>query len=304
MIAALSGGPPTWAATVNVSGWTPIFQGIDRAYGYLDGPNASVANAVRVDTAAPGISFFTTPKSGVLETISETTSDFVIRSGTAVAVNANFFAPCCSTTPEPKNLTGLAVSNGTLVSPPTGAAGSSNVAFLVSSTNAASIQTTTVDQDLSNVYNAVAGSAFIVRDGVNIGAASPTQGDPRNPNPRTAAGVSQDGRYVYLVTIDGRQPGYSVGTNMVETADVLIAFGSYTAMNLDGGGSTALVRSDGAGGAVELNRPSGGRERLDGNHLGVFAQALPVPEPGGLFPLCIGALAVWMIRRRGMTARE
>lgn len=285
-------------STVSVSPWTPIFQGIDQSSGTIYGTNASVANAVRIDTTAAGISFLTTPKSGPQQTISETTSQFVTRYGTAVAVNANFFAPCCSTTPEPKSLTGLAVSNGTLVAPPSGTAGNSNVAFLVSSTNSAAIRTTTANLDLTNVYNAVAGSALIVSNGTNIGASSPSEGDPANPNPRTDVGISQDGRYVYLVTIDGRQPGYSAGTNMVETADIMLGFGSYTAMNLGGGGSTSLVRSDGAGGAVSLNRPSGGTERYDANHLGVYALPLATPEPATYLLFGLGLPAMLVLRRR------
>ena len=287
------------ASTVNVSSWTPLFQGVDYAYGNLAGPDSSVANAVRVDLSSPGIRFFTTPHSGPLETVAETTSQFVVNSGTAVAVNANFFAPCCTAAMEPKSLTGLAVSNGTVVSAPSGTRGSSNVAFLASSTNHAGIVTTSANQDLSNVYNAVAGSALIVNGGLNIGNASPTQGDPLNPNPRTSVGVSQDDRYVYLVAIDGRQPGYSVGTTIVETADIMLAFGAYTAMNLDGGGSTSLVKSDNAGGAVSLNRPSGGVERYDGNHLGVYALPLAVPEPAPLIPVGFGiAFLLILLRRR------
>ena len=59
--------------------------------------------------------------------------------------------------------------------------------------------------------------------------------------------------------------------------------GAYQALNLDGGGSTTLVSSDGKGGARLLNRPihAGipGRERIVANHLGVYAQERASP-PG------------------------
>ena len=58
---------------------------------------------------------------------------------------------------------------------------------------------------------------------------------------------------------------------------MLLALGAFEGVNLDGGGSTALVIADGAGGAALLNRPSGGAERYNGGNLGVFALALPVP---------------------------
>jgi hypothetical protein len=59
-------------------------------------------------------------------------------------------------------------------------------------------------------------------------------------NPRTAAGVTADGRIV-LVTADGRQPGYSVGLSIPEATAVMRSLGAVNAINLDGGGSTAMV---------------------------------------------------------------
>ncbi|MGN9908652.1 phosphodiester glycosidase family protein [Phytohabitans sp. LJ34] len=79
-------------------------------------------------------------------------------------------------------------------------------------------------------------------------------------NPRTIAGVTGDGRIV-LATIDGRQTT-SVGTTMDETAAVAHALGLRDAVNLDGGGSTAMS----VGGAL-VNRPSGGTERAVGDAL-------------------------------------
>lgn len=68
--------------------------------------------------------------------------------------------------------------------------------------------------------------------------------------PRTAVGQLSDGRDV-LVTVDGRQPGYSVGVTPIQLAEILVAIGVKEAANLDGGGSTSL-----AVGGVLVNRPS------------------------------------------------
>jgi hypothetical protein len=70
-------------------------------------------------------------------------------------------------------------------------------------------------------------------------------------NPRTIAGTTRDGK-VLLATIDGRQTT-SVGTTMDETAAVAKALGMYNAINLDGGGSTAMALQDG----TLVNHPSG-----------------------------------------------
>lgn len=44
-----------------------------------------------------------------------------------------------------------------------------------------------------------------------------------------------------LATVDGRQPVMSVGMSLPELAGLLLEFGVLDAINLDGGGSTAMV---------------------------------------------------------------
>lgn len=68
-------------------------------------------------------------------------------------------------------------------------------------------------------------------------------------NPRTFAGVDAAGRTV-LVTVDGRQLG-ELGLSLPETAAVARALGLRDAINLDGGGSTAMA----VGGAL-VTQPS------------------------------------------------
>ncbi|MGF1475562.1 MAG: phosphodiester glycosidase family protein [Geminicoccaceae bacterium] len=63
-------------------------------------------------------------------------------------------------------------------------------------------------------------------------------------HPRTAAGISEDGRTLYLVTVDGRQPGVSVGATITELGLLMRTIGAHDAVNLDGGGSTTLVVGD------------------------------------------------------------
>ncbi|TMR98912.1 phosphodiester glycosidase family protein [Nonomuraea basaltis] len=59
-------------------------------------------------------------------------------------------------------------------------------------------------------------------------------------NPRTAAGVTRDGRII-LLTADGRRPAHSVGLSIAEVAQVMRGLGAVDAINLDGGGSTAMI---------------------------------------------------------------
>ncbi len=57
--------------------------------------------------------------------------------------------------------------------------------------------------------------------------------------PRTVIGQTEDGT-VLLMTIDGRQVGYSIGCTVVECADILMEYGAYQASNVDGGSSTVM----------------------------------------------------------------
>jgi hypothetical protein len=59
-------------------------------------------------------------------------------------------------------------------------------------------------------------------------------------NPRTMAGVDKQNR-ILLVTVDGHQPGHSLGLSLIEGAQLMVGLGAVNAMNLDGGGSTAMV---------------------------------------------------------------
>lgn len=80
--------------------------------------------------------------------------------------------------------------------------------------------------------------------------------------PRTIAGIDRAGRLL-LVIVDGRQPGVSEGLTLTEEADLLKSLGAVNALNLDGGGSTAI-----ATGPTLLNHTSDATgERADGDFI-------------------------------------
>lgn len=90
----------------------------------------------------------------------------------------------------------------------------------------------------------------------------------RAPHPRTAAGVSRDGRTLYLVVADGRREGVP-GMTLPELAEFFVSeLQACRVMNLDGGGSSAMWVRD-----AIVNRPSDGPERQVGNHLAVVGAA-------------------------------
>jgi len=109
--------------------------------------------------------------------------------------------------------------------------------------------------DLTGVRTAVGGGPVLIEGG-QLRQWKPPQ--PRHP--RTAIGFN-DGAF-FLVVVDGRQPGLSVGMTFAELAELMQRLGCTEAMNLDGGGSSTFWLD----GRV-LNSPSDGRERSVSNGL-------------------------------------
>lgn len=88
---------------------------------------------------------------------------------------------------------------------------------------------------------------------------------------RTAVGISQDGKTVYVVTAEGRTKRSS-GLTIAELAKFMQEIGVYKAMNLDGGGSTTMaVRNLGDLNRTKATNPErNGAERRVVNGLGVY----------------------------------
>lgn len=106
---------------------------------------------------------------------------------------------------------------------------------------------------------AVGGRPLLLSDstfGPAVDSGGPT-GFAKTRHPRTAVGIADEGRRLLLMVVDGRQRPYSDGMSLREVADVMLAFGVPDALNLDGGGSTAMVVADPTAGALRVvNKPS------------------------------------------------
>ena len=167
-----------------------------------------------------------------------------------LGVNSTAWGPWPPTngTPYAGNL-GLVVSAGKLVSPPV----PRKDAFVIYKDRSCKIQKTPENFDISNVYFAVAGFNEILKEGE-------CKGD-KALHPRTGFGVSQDGKYMYIVVIDGRQKGYSEGCTTLEVAQLLKHFGAWNGINMDGGGSSTLIILDENKKTKMLNHHASGSER-------------------------------------------
>jgi exopolysaccharide biosynthesis protein len=87
------------------------------------------------------------------------------------------------------------------------------------------------------------GVSFLVRGGraeLTWEAERSVRSFAENRHPRTAVAKMRDGKLL-MITADGRQPNVSVGMTLQELADFLVSLGAVDAINLDGGGSTAMV---------------------------------------------------------------
>lgn len=247
--------------------WRPLFKGIDFTAGRKQNDPPQAAYALRIDLHEEGIAFLATPSNGEepAETDGRKTSTFLEEFKCQAAVNASPFVPVSGGEGSPKDIRGISVSRGDLYSAPDKNLG----ALLLDKDNRARIVTPPFDTQ--DAYNAVGGFAMLLEEGANVGTDNVR-------HPRTAVGLAKDGRYLYLLAIDGRQGRYSEGATTSETAQWMLRLGAWTALNLDGGGSTSMVVADDDGRALMLNKPIHnnipGVERVNGNHLGIFAKPL------------------------------
>ncbi len=260
--------------------WRPIFQGIDHAELATDTPRYLVVQALRIDTSAEGLELSTTPGNAEapLDTNGQTTRAFLEEHGLSVAINTHFFSPCCNRVAgEAKDLIGLSIAQGEMVSPHTDTGQRDLFIFEAGLYDDSSMDVVMLPEDsLEQIASftpthAIAGRAVLLngesQDGRDDFSAS--------RHPRTLVGLSDDHNTLYLVTIDGRQPAFSTGASLSEAAAIMSYLGASDAINVDGGGSTTMVLRDPDGASQLLNSPSGGNERVVGSNLGLRARALP-----------------------------
>ncbi len=257
--------PSTTKMALDHSAWDPLFRGVEYRHLVLNHPRLMQIHMVRIDLKTPGLHFFATPARANGKFYSMTVSNFVRTYHPLLAINASAFGPVTDREGDEQDLVGLSVSNGVKQSQY-----KVGYAYLtISKANHVNLNDGSVKPDLVNTETAVSGFSLILRDGVNLSS----NGD-ETINPRTAVGLSHDGRFLFFVAVDGRQPGYSMGATMSDLAQLFLLVGATTAINLDGGGSTTMVKLGRDGLPHQMNIPiewgHPGQERPVANHLGVY----------------------------------
>jgi hypothetical protein len=111
-------------------------------------------------------------------------------------------------------------------------------------------------------YNVISGRTDALLAGAAVTA------DLRNRQPRTAMAINENGTRLYLLVVDGRQPGYSMGLTRADVAAVLKAFGAHNGMLCDEGGSSCIFLKK-LGGISNIPCDKGGQERPTYTHFGL-----------------------------------
>lgn len=110
----------------------------------------------------------------------------------------------------------------------------------------------------------IAGNIVLVEDGKVLPKPSKIR------NPRTAVGLDKTASKLFILVVDGRKPGVSIGLSDAGMAGEMLRLGCWNAINLDGGGSSVMAVRDVASGEIKiLNTPSDGHERAVANVLGI-----------------------------------
>jgi len=234
-------------------------------------PRLWIAHIITIDLHTEGINFIVTPpdftdKDDEHPLRARTTSRFLEKYNLQIAVNGDGFTPWHSNSfldyyphmGDPVTPLGFAASRGKRY-----ADGNPPILY-ISKDNVAQFE-----RPRGRVYNAISGSHMLIVEGESIEGL-----DSEIPAPRTALGVDFGPDRLVIVVVDGRQPFYSEGATLAQLADLMIDYGVYSAINMDGGGSSTLVIEDERGNAKVLNSPIDshipGRERPVANHLGVY----------------------------------
>jgi hypothetical protein len=105
---------------------------------------------------------------------------------------------------------------------------------------------TTTTPDLKTARNAIGGGPALVRDGKPFAQRLPPAGasgayserSKYERHPRSAVGWNAT--HVYLLAVDGRQPGLSVGMTLAELGEYMARLGCTEGMNFDGGASASM----------------------------------------------------------------
>ncbi|BAZ10001.1 hypothetical protein NIES4071_18150 [Calothrix sp. NIES-4071] len=255
-----------------------LFQGIIYQRRSVRSPRPVLIHIITIDLTAPGVKPFTTPgitkpTTDEAETQAKTVPEFVNEFKLQLAINGSYFHPFREVTPwdyyprtnDRVNVLGQLISNSNIYSP---VESKWNV-LCFGANNQAQIPGGE-ECPYGTVYGIAGAEILVLRGKIQ----NKSDSDTDKAYPRVAAAIDKEGKKLWLVLADGKQPLYSEGLTITELTKFITELGAHTALNLDGGGSTTLAVATQAG-AKLLNAPSHTKlpmvARPVANHLGFYA---------------------------------
>jgi hypothetical protein len=265
-ISSSEGLPVSFSHIENIEPqWLHFADGIGYFHGRVVSPGIEFW-ALRIDLFAENIKIVV--RDGAVNTennnsLSTKVSSFVRDNNLVAGINAVPFDVATSIEGQVIRNVGIVISDGALLSP----VNRRYDALVFYKDKKAAIVNQSSITSTENIENAVGGFHQILKSGQP--ANRTFNNDTRHP--RSSAGISYDGRFLYLLVIDGRRAG-SVGGTEFETAALLHLLGSWDGINFDGGGSSALAMRFHDGSVETVNTPVHrfpGQERAVAGCLGV-----------------------------------
>jgi hypothetical protein len=239
--------------------WAAFAPGIDYLEARIAKPRLQLW-ALRADLDNPGLEIVVNRGGENTRIIPGTTvSGFVRDYGCVAGINATPFDRIARRAGDPLAVVGIALSEGFLTAPPVPRYDA--LVFYHDGSAAIVPQAILEGAVLAELRNAVGGFRVVLRKGALAERLLDQAGKGAPPrHPRSAVGLSADGKTLCLLVIDGRRPG-SVGATEQELAIILRQLGAHDGLNLDGGGSTTLALRYGDGTIRPANTPVSGKER-------------------------------------------
>jgi len=267
----LAVGGPAWA----VDTWTNVAPGIDRLKRVLTSPD-HVIHAVKVDLSNP--SYYARATGTNERGKTGTGFSSLLGSRALVVINGDW-----GTASAPWSVQGLAIGQGQRWKPD-----KAHWSFV-----ACTLDTNECKMDFSGsaasaVMNprwfAAVGSngSTLIKHGTKRYGGS-FDGSQTARHPRSAMGLSQDGKTLWMVVVEGRRSQasgasapYAIGMTFDEMVTLMDDLGCYDAVMQDGGGSSTLVVN-----GTRVNKLPVGQstERTVANHFAIMkVRASPDPE--------------------------
>ena len=152
----------------------------------------------------------------------ERSSDFAARENCLAAINATPFD-------KAGQLIGIHKEDGKIISH-----SNSRYAAIAFGRTGAKIYDSQKDEEFDGFDFAFGGFFVVLKDG------QVSTEFVRRYDSRSGAGISADGRILYLLVVEGERPSHSIGLSYPQCGEIFRAMGCSDALEFDGGGSAEL----------------------------------------------------------------